>query len=202
MSITIPFSEACERNKDVILDVLRPHLQSIESVLEIGSGTAQHAVHFARAFTQLQWQCADQAHYIDGIEAQLGVANVDNVLAPLLIDVKQPVWVASGQRFEAVFSANTFHIMSLAEVEMFFSRLPTVIFENGLLIVYGPFKYGGDFTSESNAMFDANLRSRECGSAIRDFEQVNQFANEVGFSLVADHAMPANNQCLIWQHGA
>lgn len=199
MDVTIPFSEACERNKDIILEVLNPYLETIDSVLEIGSGTTQHAIHFAKTHKSLQWQCADQGMYLDGIRAQLSTAKLANVKQPLEIDVNQLSWVPSGQRYPAVYTANTFHIMTQSDVERFFIGLPKVVTQEALLMVYGPFKYAGKFTSASNADFDASLRSRGVGSAIRDFELVNQLASDVGFSLLEDHLMPANNQCLIWQ---
>lgn len=198
----IPFSEACERNKDPILNVVGEHFDTAKNVLEIGSGTGQHAVYFARSKPHLLWQTADQAEYLDGIHAQLDVANVDNVLRPLSVDVKQAVWVADATKFDLVYTANTFHIMAESDVKAFFSGLSNVLQPNGVVIVYGPFKYQGEFTSESNASFDQRLQERGVGSGIREFEWVNQLANEAGLSLLADHVMPANNQCLIWSANA
>lgn len=197
--ISLPFSEACERNKDVIFESIRPYLESASSVLEIGSGTAQHAVYFARNCSALAWQTSDQSHYIEGIEAQLNVAQVANVQRPLVLDVNQRPWLESARRFDVVYTANTFHIMTESDVSQFFAGLEKVMKQQCLLIVYGPFKYDGQFTSESNASFDHSLRSRGSGSAIRDFELVNQLAEGVGLSLVKDFAMPANNQLLVWQ---
>ena len=137
--------------------------------------------------------------YLQGIHARLKAAPVDNVLAPLEIDVKQSVWVPSGKRYSAVYTANTFHIMSESEVQDFFAGLPAVVTDDAYLFVYGPFKFKGEFTSESNAQFDASLRSRGVGSAIRDFEVVDELANTVGFKLLEDYRMPANNQCLVWR---
>ena len=197
--LSIPFSEACERNKDVILETISPILHDLSSVLEIGSGTAQHAVHFARKFTKLAWQTSDQKHYIDGIKAQLSVANLENLPSPLLIDVNQQPWVKSGQQYDGLYSANTLHIMTKADVEAFFTELTSVLKANAYVMIYGPFKYAGKFTSESNAHFDQSLRLRECGSAIRGFEWVNGLAERVGLRLINDHQMPANNQLLVWQ---
>ena len=200
LPISLPFSEACERNKDVILEAIRPYLESVGSVLEIGSGTAQHAVHFARNCPAIEWQTSDQTHYIEGIEAQLDVAQVANAQRPLVLNVNQRPWVEEGtRRFDAVYTANTFHIMTDSDVSQFFAGLESVMNQQCLLFVYGPFKYRGQFTSESNASFDHSLRSRGCGSAIRDFELINQLAEGVGLSLVKDFAMPANNQLLVWQ---
>lgn len=198
-TISLPFSEACERNKDVILDIISPILKPLNNVLEVGTGTAQHAVHFARNCPNVEWQTSDQAHYLDGIEAQLSVAKLDNVHRPVELNVNQVPWLKNGRRFDAVFTANTFHIMTEGDVEQFFAGLPQVMNEKFILMVYGPFKYQGKFTSESNANFDASLRSRECGSAIRDFERVNQLAEQHGLVLLNDHSMPANNQLLVWQ---
>jgi len=204
MSIIIPFSEACERNKDVILETIKPHLEKVATLLEVGSGTAQHAIHFSQAFSSLQWQTSDQHEYLEGIHAALDNAKstghvLDNVLYPLELDVNQAIWVKNGQCFEAVYTANTFHIMSHEDVEQFFAGLGAVTRVGAYLIVYGPFKYKAKFTSESNANFDASLRSRGVGSAIRDFEDVNKLAHAQGFDLLKDYSMPANNQCLVWQ---
>jgi len=162
----------------------------------VGSGTGQHAVFFAEAFPFIVWQCADQAVYLDGVRAQLTHAKLSNLPKPLVLDVNQSVWVESGAKFDAVYSANTLHIMDEASVEAFFAGLPAVMKADAYLIVYGPFKYAGEFTSESNAGFDLSLRSRGVGSGIRDFEWVNELAEAQGLSLVLDQAMPANNQCL------
>jgi len=196
---TLPFSAACERNKDVILDILSPYLQSLDSVLEIGSGTAQHAVYFAKTHPTINWQTSDQEHYIEGIESQLKYAGVNNVLKPLVIDVNQPVWVKPRARYDAIYTANTFHIMTAGDVEAFFNGLNHVLKDNAYLFIYGPFKYQGEFTSDSNQAFDQTLRSRECGSAIRDFEFIDVCAGKSGFVLHKDHKMPANNQLLIFQ---
>ncbi|NND80951.1 MAG: DUF938 domain-containing protein [Gammaproteobacteria bacterium] len=202
VSLTIPFSAACERNKDPILDVLQPHFEGLTRVLEIGSGTAQHAVYFARACPHLRWQTSDQAEHIQGIEAQLSNAAVSNVLPPLTLNVSQADWVGDTTPYDAVYTANTLHIMDQQHVEAFFAGLPKVTAENGFLFVYGPFKYGGEFTTPSNAAFDQTLRARGVGSALRDFDWVDGLAREQGFALLADHAMPANNQCVIWQRTA
>ncbi|MFT6408733.1 MAG: cyclopropane fatty-acyl-phospholipid synthase-like methyltransferase [Arenicella sp.] len=204
MNIIIPFSEACERNKDVILETVKPYLEKVTSVLEVGSGTAQHAIHFSQALTSLQWQASDQYEYLDGINAALNNAKsmglrIDNVSFPIELNVNQPIWVENGPRFDAIYTANTFHIMSQSDVERFFSGLDLVTQIGSYLIVYGPFKYQGQFTSESNLNFDASLRSRGVGSAIRDFELINDLAQAQGFDLLKDYPMPANNQCVVWQ---
>ncbi len=199
MSLVIPYSAACDRNKDVILEVIQPHIKNSQTVLEIGSGTAQHAIYFAQNAPHLIWQTSDQKEYLDGIRAQLQNANIDNVRRPYELDVNQTQWIKNQQRFDLIYTANTFHIMRWSDVCAFFNGLANVVNENAVLIVYGPFKYNGEFTSASNQAFDQSLRLRECGSAIRDFEAVDELAKQQGFELIKDHSMPANNQCLIWQ---
>ncbi len=195
----IPYSEACERNKDPILTVLSEHFKHAKSVLEVGSGTAQHAIYFSQQTPNLSWQTSDRLEYHDGILAQLAVAGVGNVLPPLELDVNQPVWVENRATYDLIYTANTIHIMAEPDVVAFFSGLPKVLKPDGKLVIYGPFKYAGKFTSDSNAAFDQSLRSRGVGSGIRDFEWLNELAASCGLALLSDHSMPANNQCLIWQ---
>ena len=197
--VNLPFSPACERNKEVILDVIAPYLSQAKSVLEIGAGSAQHAVHFSAAFPEVIWQASDQSQYLSGIRAQLNNASLVNILPPIELDVNQKEWVVKGKVFDVVYTANTFHIMSQSDVEAFFVGLSSVVASEAFLVVYGPFKYAGNFTSASNQEFDQTLRSREWGSSIKDFENINALAVEQGFQLIQDHAMPANNQCLVWQ---
>ena len=195
----IPFSLACERNQEPILSVILEYLSDSETALEIGSGTAQHAVHFALTFPQLLWQTSDQAGCLDGIRLQLDHAKLKNVLYPLELNVNQDQWLQDQKSFDIVYSANTLHIMSDDDVVAFFQGLPQVSKAGSYLIVYGPFKYQGRFTSVSNAEFDLNLRVRGCGSSIKEFDDVNALAWKHGFELLKDHSMPANNQCIIWQ---
>ena len=204
MAIELPFSQACERNKDIILETIKPYLRDVNTVLEVGSGTAQHSIHFSLGMPHIQWQTSDQLEYLEGINAVLDNAKqqypeLSNVSYPFELDVNQPVWVESGLRYQAIYTANTFHIMRKADVQEFFLGLSAVTEPGSYLIVYGPFKYGGEFTSDGNREFDKTLRSREVGSAIRDFEYVSELAIKQGFKLLDDHSMPANNQCLVWQ---
>jgi len=194
-----PFSAASERNREPILAVLREHFADRRHVLEIGSGTGQHAVHFAAAMPQLVWQTSDRDENHEGILFWLKDAALPNVKAPLSLDVTG-AWPAG--RYDAAYSANTLHIMSWQEVEQFFAKLPQVLADNAVLVIYGPFNYGGRFTSESNAAFDAALRAAVPHRGIRDFEAVDALAQAAGLHLVKDHAMPANNRCLVWQRGA
>ena len=194
----LPFSPACERNREPILAVLRQHLAAPARVLEIGSGTGQHAEFFATHLPHLQWQSSDRADYLLGLAARLAQADLPNLPAPLELDVaRHELWPA--QRFDAAYSANTLHIMAWSEVEQFFALVGAVLEPESMLIVYGPFNYSGRFTSESNAAFDAQLRADDPKRGIRDFEAVDALARGQGFALVADIAMPANNRCLVWR---
>ena len=195
----LPFSQACERNKDIIFDTIKAYLDTASTVLEIGSGTAQHALYFAQNCPHLSWQTSDQSFYLDGIRAQLSNNNIANILPPLKLDVNQSAWVSDCSAYDIVYTANTLHIMRWSDVQAFFTGLRQVTKSRSLLIIYGPFKYAGEFTSNSNGAFDESLRAGGQGSAIRDFEAVNQLAIATGFSLVMDVSMPANNQLLIWQ---
>jgi cyclopropane fatty-acyl-phospholipid synthase-like methyltransferase len=191
-----PFAPACERNREPILAVLRPALAPCRRVLEVGSGTGQHAVHFAAHLPHLIWQTSDQVHHLAGIRAWLAEAGLANTPPPLALDVAGP-WPAGP--YDAVFSANTLHIMAWEEVATFFAALPRVLRPGGLVLIYGPFNYGGRFTSPSNAQFDASLRAAAPQRGLRDFEAVDELARRAGLLLVDDHAMPANNRLLAWR---
>jgi cyclopropane fatty-acyl-phospholipid synthase-like methyltransferase len=201
-----PFSPSCERNREPILAVLREHFAGRHDVLEIGSGTGQHAVYFAAAMPGLTWQCTDQAEYLPGIRAWLDEASLPNTPVPLQLNVVRDAWPTpatkdSTARFDAAFSANTLHIMGWAEVEAFFAGLGAALAEDAVLVVYGPFNYGGAYTSDSNRDFDQWLKDRDPRSGIRDFERVDALAQAIGLRLVADIGMPANNRCLVWRRG-
>lgn len=191
-----PFSPACERNRDPILAALRTHFTDRRRVLEIGSGTGQHAVHFAAALPHLVWQSSDRPEWLPGVRLWLAEAALPNTPPPIELDVRGP-WPDG--RFDAVFSANTLHIMGWHEVEALFAGLPAVLADDARLTIYGPFNYGGCFTSPSNAAFDASLRADDPKRGIRDFEAVDALARGIGFTLVEDLAMPANNRCLSWR---
>jgi cyclopropane fatty-acyl-phospholipid synthase-like methyltransferase len=191
-----PFAPACERNRDPILAVLREHLGAAGSVLEIGSGTGQHAVHFAAALPHLIWQASERAEHLPGIRLWLDEAGLPNTPPPIALDVGG-AWPA--RRHDAVFSANTLHIMAWEEVQRLFAALPGALAPRGTLVVYGPFNYGGAYTSPSNAQFDQWLRSRGAHQGIRDFAAVDALARGAGLALVEDRALPANNRCVVWR---
>ena len=203
-----PYSESCERNSAPILQVLQQHLGQARTVLEIGSGTGQHAVHFAAAMPWLRWQASDHRDYLAGIRQWLDEAALPNMPAPLELQAVvgeglqplPPLPVHDGVAgFDAVFSANTLHIMGWEEVQALFAGLPSLMAPDALFIAYGPFNYNGAFTSDSNQHFDGWLKARDPRSGIRDFEAVDALARAQQLELQEDVAMPANNRCLVWR---
>lgn len=190
-------SEACERNKDPILAVLRGALEVSRSVLEVGSGTGQHAVHFARHLPHLSWQPSERRAELEALAERVRLEGPPNLLPPVELDVRRLPWRVG--TFDAVFSANTLHIMDWEAVGDFFRGVGAVLGTAGVLCVYGPFRYQGAYTSDSNAEFDRFLRNRDATSGIRDFEALEPLASGLGLTLAADHAMPANNQTLVWR---
>ncbi len=192
-----PYSEACEQNKYPILTVLQQYFAEVQTVLEIGSGTGQHAVFFAAQFPHLQWLPSEVAALHDGIQLWLQAAQLPNVAPPTELDVNQPHW--SVGQVDAVFSANTVHIMDWVSVENMFAGIGRVLQSRGVFCLYGPFNYHGSYTSDSNARFDVWLKQRDPRSGIRDFEALNALAARHDLTLHADHAMPANNRTLVWR---
>jgi cyclopropane fatty-acyl-phospholipid synthase-like methyltransferase len=201
------WSEACERNREPILAVLRRHLHDRTRVLEIGSGTGQHAAYFAAQLPHLHWQASDHPDYLPGIAERLAQAALPNAPAPwplqavLLPQSGLAPLPAPPRGFDAVFSANTLHIMSWAHVQALFAGLPAVMADNALLCIYGPFNDDGAFSSDSNRQFDAWLKARDPDSGIRDAEAVDALAAAQGLRLVEDVAMPANNRLRVWRRG-
>lgn len=196
-ALTKPFSQSCENNKAPILDVLKKLLDKKHSVLEVGSGTGQHAVYFAKALTHLIWQTADQAAYHAGIQQWIGEASLDNVHDPLLLNVNDFDWRQA--QYDAVFTANTLHIMSEQAAQYFTSNVHKTLNSGGLFIAYGPFNYDGEFTSSSNMRFNDWLKTQNQHSAIRDFEVINQCAQDNKLQFYLDYKMPANNRLLVWK---
>jgi cyclopropane fatty-acyl-phospholipid synthase-like methyltransferase len=192
-----PFSAACERNRDPILAVLREHLPAAGTVLEIGCGTGQHAVHFARHLPHLTWQCSDQADWLPGARLWLAEAALSNTPEPLVLDVAAGPWPEA--RYEAIYSANTVHYMPWPTAEAWFARLPGLLQPGGRFVLYGPFNDDGAFTSEGNASLDAWLKTVNPAFGIRDRAVVQARLASQGLTLLADLAMPANNRCLVWR---
>jgi SAM-dependent methyltransferase len=192
-----PCSEACERNREPILAVLRAVLATARTVLEIGSGTGQHAVYFAQALPHLVWQTSDLPENHPGICLWIEESALPNVRLPLALDVDCDAWPM--RPVDAVFTANTLHIMSWTCVGKLIDGAARVLVPGGTLCVYGPFNYEGQFTAPSNASFDAMLRLRDPRSGLRDFEAVCTLAGDSGLLLEADHSMPANNRMLVFR---
>ncbi|MDB6045105.1 MAG: hypothetical protein JWM63_3656 [Gammaproteobacteria bacterium] len=190
-------SEACERNKGPILRVLTETFAQSRVVLEIGSGTGQHAVHFATHLPHLTWQPSDTAEYLAGLREHLALSGPANLRAAIELDVRRQPWPLDP--VDALFTANTLHIMGWSAVRDLFRGVATGLSASGTLCIYGPFRYGGRYTSPSNAEFDRFLQARDPESGIRDFASVNALASEAGLELEADHSMPANNQLLVWR---
>lgn len=206
--MTKPFSASCERNRDPILDVLRRHLGNARHVLEIGSGTGQHAVHFAAAMPWLNWQCSDDAGNLAGIRQWLDDVALVNTPPPVALQAvvePEPHFLPALRPellpFDAVFTANTLHIMGWPEVRALFAGMPAILSPEALVIAYGPFNQDGSFSSESNREFDGWLKARDPRSGIRDLEAVDALAAGIGMSRVDDVAMPANNRMLVWRRG-
>ncbi|MAY02676.1 MAG: methylase [Gammaproteobacteria bacterium] len=192
-----PFSQACENNKQPILDVIAEYFQAGKRILEIGSGTGQHAVHFCQHLPGIYWIPSEIPENMEIIKAGLAGALPDNIETPITLDVRDQPWPVS--ELDGLFSANCLHIMDGKFVPDFFRGAGESMRHGAYLCVYGPFKYKGEFTTESNARFDLWLKERDPVSGIRDFESVNELANSNGFSFVRDIGMPANNQMLIWR---
>jgi cyclopropane fatty-acyl-phospholipid synthase-like methyltransferase len=191
-----PHAPSCDRNQEPIRDVLTRHFADRRRILEIGSGTGQHAVFLAPAFPQAIWQTSDLDENLPGIRMWVDEARLPNTPPPIALDVRGP-WPS--ERYDAAFTANTLHIMGWPEVQMFFAGLDGVLEQDATLAVYGPFNYGGQFTSDSNRAFDVWLKHRSAASGIRDFEAVDALARSIGLRLVEDCAMPANNRTLVWR---
>ena len=189
-----PYSESCDQNREPILAVIAPILADSSSLLEIGSGTGQHAVYFAGHLPKIRWQTSDRADSLTGIRMWLDDSNPGNVLDPLELDVCQNHW--PGQTYDAIFTANTLHIMGDDEMQCFFTGLGQVVRPGADILIYGPFNYQGQYTSGSNQQFDQWLKSRDRRSGIKNFEDVCALAEEQGIGLVHDYAMPANNRLL------
>ena len=195
-----PFSPACENNRGPILEILKPLLVDKSSVLEIGSGTGQHAVWFAKNMPQLQWQTSDLQPNHAGINQWLDAYPSPNLLPPIELDM---LGIAEGNwpnaDYDCIYSANTAHIMPWEAVVNMLAQAGLQLRSNGVLCLYGPMQYQGVIEPQSNRDFDASLRQQASHMGIREFHQINQLAVEAGLVMLDDHAMPANNRLLVWQ---
>ena len=196
MTADLPFSQACENNKAPILSVLSRVFGDCHTVLEVGSGTGQHATFFAHCLPQLRWLPTDTAANLPLLVPRCANYSGDNLGPATVLDVRQRPWAVPP--VDGVFTANTLHIMSMEAVCDLFSGLASVLTADARLVIYGPFNYGGRYTSASNAQFDQWLAARDPQSAIRDFEAVDALARDIGLRLLEDNEMPANNRLLVW----
>jgi SAM-dependent methyltransferase len=194
-----PYSEACERNREPILAVLKRVFSDTRVMLEIGSGTGQHAAYFAPALPHLVWQPSDVPEHLPGIRLWVEESGASNLRSPIELDVDRdwPTLTA-----DAVFSANSCHIMSWPQVERMFAGIGRLLPPDGVFALYGPFMYSGAHTSESNARFDAMLRARDPKSGLRDFEAIEALAKRSGLIFQEDYPMPANNRLLVFRKSA
>ena len=193
----LAYSGACERNKQPILEILQDTLVGHQLVLEIGSGTGQHAVYFAAHLDHLTWLPTDIPAALPPLQARIDLEGTDNIRLPVALDVARSAW--NVPKVDAVFTANTLHIISWDLIVDCFAGIGRHLEPGGVLCVYGPFRYRGAYTTDSNARFDVSLKLQDPLMGIRDFEAVDRLAEAQGLSLLADHAMPANNQLLVWQ---
>jgi SAM-dependent methyltransferase len=196
----LPFSEACERNKDPILAVLRNVFATRAQVLEIGSGTGQHAVYFSEHLPHLVWHPTERLAGLEDLGARVRAASRANLRPPAVLEVSQEVWPL--RKADAVFTANTLHIMSWLEVTALFDGIGDTLIAGGVLAVYGPFRYRGAYTSESNQRFDEMLQERDPQSGLRDIEDLRPLARKQGLLLSEDYDLPANNRLLVFRRGA
>lgn len=194
------FNRAADNNKNAILTELRRLLPETGRVLEVGSGSGQHVVHFAEALPGIVWQPTDRGDYFDMLKSNLAKVSLPNVLKPIYLEASDfPASFSDTGGFNAGYLANVLHIMAESFMASLFTGVSNSLREGGLCVIYGPFKYGGDFTTPSNAQFDEWLKSRDPLSGVRDIEVVEQVAESVSLGLIEDKAMPANNQLLVFR---
>ncbi|WP_372958216.1 DUF938 domain-containing protein [Marinobacter sp.] len=196
MTTNLPYSQACENNKGPILERLREIFAAPGKVLEVGTGTGQHAVYFASAMPHLQWQPTDHPNAAHTALDRLEQAALPNILPMLELDVGRTPWPVDSFRW--VFSANTAHIMAWSEVEQMFHHVGGQLPEDGAFCLYGPFSHHGRYSSESNRDFDQFLKSRAPHMGIRDTDDLSGLAEAAGLSLEKSYAMPANNELLVF----
>jgi hypothetical protein len=194
--LTKPYSQACANNRQPILGCLQTVFTVPQTILEIGSGSGQHACYFAQHLPHLTWQPSDRSENLPGIQLWLDEVQLNNILPPIALDVVNQPWPMTA--LEGVFTANTLHIMAWPEVIGLFKQLQRYLLPGAYCYIYGPFNYGGQYTSASNAQFDQWLKSRDPLSAIRDFEAVVNLAQQAEMTLVNDFTMPANNRSLVF----
>jgi len=198
MDTDLPFSQACENNKGPILEILKRVFDRPARVLEIGTGTAQHAVHFAASLPHLHWQPSDQIDWHEQGAERLRRHQSANMASLIELDVRNDLHWRTLQADHA-YSANTAHFMAWESVECMFAGIGSVLPTSGCFVLYGPFNENGRYTSESNEAFDAFLRERDPSFGIRDIRQLESLAETNRMTLHQRHTMPANNQILVFK---
>jgi len=191
------YSQAAENNKTPIADVMGKHLPPNASVLEIGSGAGQHALHLSHTFPGITWLPSEREAVVPILRANLALYGSKNIQEPRVLDLADFGWI--GVPVDTGYAANVMHIVSEPLGERLVQLAADALKSSGLLMLYGPYKYNGQFTTESNATFDQWLKDRDPASGIRDFEAVIATAQCTGLTLAQDYAMPANNQMLIFE---
>ncbi len=192
-----PFSQACENNRGPIFNALRPLIADKTSVLEIGSGTGQHAVWFAHQLPHLVWQTSDLPQNHPGIQLWLEAQPSPNLRPPIALDMLVDAWPETS--YDVIYSANTAHIMPWQGVVNMLSQVGLHLLSGGLFCLYGPMAYAGEIAPQSNVLFDQHLRQQAAHMGIRDFHDINRLALNAGLVMLDDHPMPANNRLLIWE---
>lgn len=187
---------ACERNKDPILAVLREVLPARGTVLEVGSGSGQHAAYFAAHLPGLTWQPSDLPDAFPSIRAWAEEAALANLRAPIALDLLAPAWPP--EVFDVLVCINTVHIVAWAGVEALFAGAGRLLAPGGVMFVYGPYRYATHPLEPSNEDFDRWLKARDACSGVRDFEAVDALARVAGLRLAGDRPMPANNRSIWW----
>jgi hypothetical protein len=195
MTAFVQFSQPADNNKGHISDQLAKLFPDPTRILEIGSGSGQHAVFMAQVLPWLTWQPTDRGDYFPGLLNNIARLGPDNVKTPHYLDISGTGWPDT----DHIYLANVLHIMPAALLKPLFQGAAAVLADTGKLCIYGPFKYDGEFTSASNANFDASLKARDPLSGIRDIETLQQLAADQGLSLAHDNPMPANNQLLVFE---
>ncbi|MCG6899885.1 MAG: class I SAM-dependent methyltransferase [Gammaproteobacteria bacterium] len=190
------YSQACDENREPILAIIRKTFADAHNILEIASGTGQHAVYFARQLPHLTWQPSDLIENHPSIRAWRDDAGLENVLPPIELDVTKNAWPS--KQYDGLFSANSTHIMSWEAVQSMFSGIGKLLQRDARCCLYGPFNYGGTFTSDSNKRFDDWLKQRDPASGIRDYEAIAELADANDLELESDNEMPVNNRLLVW----
>lgn len=192
-----PFAEYAARNAAPILEILKREFRDASSVIEIGSGTGQHAVVFAATLDHLRWQTSDLDENHAGIRAWIESAQLPNVEPPLSVDVLDAS--LEDESFDAAFSSNTAHIMGVDAVERMFALVGSALRVGGVFCLYGPFRTGGEFNTPSNAAFDQSLRQRDPVMGIREIEMLDEFAAAAGMRRARFYAVPSNNNVAVYE---